>query len=298
MKKSAIWALPLAATLALTGCSGLLGSDSKESVQPSPSSSPEASASATAPAQASPSPTPQSSATTQDAAETSSDSGFGSASESSRDSAFGSDKGSTHSASADQLGAGDLLEVAQALESYYEKGGVQIIENDELKSAAEQSEDLIASMDVSPAECGVYATSGAMDMISHMNMVSVSIPAGSNDAGMAVSVGSFDDASDVDKAVSMGKSSAKDCSEFTMTMGGQDITAAVETGQANTNAEDTIATMTEVGLAGQKTQTLTVNGYDGVNTIGVTIISPKDVDVAVAQAEEYLDLALLHMAGY
>jgi hypothetical protein len=298
MKKSAIWALALVATLALTGCSGLLGSDSQESVQPSPSFSTEASVSATASAQTSPSPTPESSATSQAAAETTSDSGFGSASESSSDSAFDSDMGSTHSASADQLSADDLLEVAQALESYYEQGGVQIIENADLKSAAEQSEELIASMDVSPAKCGVYATSGTMDMISHMNMVSVSVPSGSNDAGMAVSIGSFDDASDVDKAVSMGKSSARDCNEFTMTMGGQDITAAVETGQANTNAQDTIATVTEVGLAGQKTQTLTVNGYDGVNTIGVTIISPKDVDVAVAQAEEYLDLALLHMAGY
>lgn len=43
---------------------------------------------------------------------------------------------------------------------------------------------------------------------------------------------------------------------------------------------------------------MTVQGYDGVNNIGVIIVSPKDADVAVAQAEEYLDLALLHMAGY
>lgn len=297
MKKIAIWTLPLAATLALTGCSGLLGSDSAESPTPSPSATVEASASATAAQQPSASPTPEASATTPAATETTSDSGFSSTSESSSASAT-ADAGSNHSASEDQLTAQELLEVAQSLESYYEKGGVKIIKNAELKASADQSKELIASMKVSPAECGVYASSGSMDLMSHMNMVSVSIPRSSNDAGMVVSIGSFDDASDIASAESMAESSSKDCSEFTMTMGGQEITAAVETGKANTKAEKTIATMAEINMAGQKTRTLSVSGYDGVNNIGVAIVSPKDADVAVAQAEEYLDLALLHMAGY
>ena len=297
MKKIAIWTLPLAATLALTGCSGLLGSDSAESPTPSPSATVAASASATEAQQPSASPTPEAAATTPAATETTSDAGFSSSSESSSDSAT-ADAGSNHSASEDQLTAQELLEVAQSVESYYEKGGVQIIENAELKSAAAQSKELIDSMKVSPAKCGVYASSGSMDLMNHMNMVSVNIPASSNDAGMMVSIGSFDDASDVDTAVSVAESSSKECSEFTMTMSGQEITAAVETGKASTKAETTIATMTEVNMAGQKTKTMTVQGYDGVNNIGVIIVSPKDADVAVAQAEEYLDLALLHMAGY
>jgi hypothetical protein len=271
--------LPLAATLALTGCSGLLGSDAKESAQPSQSSSAEASASEFSAEQPSSSATPA-------ATETASDSGFG------------IDAGPDHSASADQLSISELTEVASAVESYYGQSAVKTIGDVENKALAAQSERQLASSEVTPEVCAVYSAAAGSDMISHLNIITATFAADSNDAGMSVSLGSYDDPADVQMMIGKAKTSSEKCSSFSMTVVGQTVTATVQEMPATTNAETTIATLADLSSGEQYAENLIVSGYDGVNTVAVSIAEPKDLDTAKAKAEEYVDQALLHIAGY
>jgi hypothetical protein len=278
MKKIAIWALPLAATFALTGCSGLLGSDNKESVQPRQAATPETSASESTEA-------PPLSDTTP-AAETTTDSGFS------------TDAGPNHSASADQLSADELTEVAGAIESYNGQSAIKIVGDVESKALAAQSEKQLASSEVIPAVCAVYSAAAGSDMISHLNIITATFAGDSNDAGVSVSLGSYDDPADVQTMIGKAKTSSENCSSFTMTVLSQTVTATVEELPATTNAATTIGTVADLKSGEQYAKNLIVSGYDGVNTVSVSISEPKDLDTARAKAEEYVDQGLLHIAGY
>lgn len=293
MKKIAIWALPLAATLALTGCSGLLGSDSTESPTPSPAATAEA-----APT------TPEASNTTSVATETTSDSGFSSDYESPSDSGT-ADTGSDDFASADQISPSELVDVAKAIESYYEKGGVTIAKDAELRAASEQLASMMGEMDVTPAVCNSVATSSTNGMLDKMNMVSLTLPGDANSDLTTISIASYEEASKLDEVLSMAKAAVMDCSNYSMSMAGREVEVRNTAAQANTNAADTLITMGEATVMksadgtseGKETRTLIVSGYDGVNNVAVTITNPTDDAAAVARAEEYVDLALLHIAG-
>ena len=278
MSKTAFWALPLAATFVLTGCSGLRGSPDKESVKPSPASTPEATTSESAEA-------PPLSDTTQ-AAQTTTDSGFA------------MDAGPNHSTSADQLSAEELTEVAGAIESYNGQSAITIVGDVENKALAAQSEKQLASSEVVPAVCAMYSAAAGSDMISHLNIITATFAGDSNDAGMSVSLGSYDDPADVQTMIGKAKTSSENCSSFTMTVLSQAVTATAKDLPATTNAAITIGTVADLKSGEQYAKNLIVSGYDGVNTVSVSISEPKDLDTARAKAEEYVDQGLLHITGY
>lgn len=296
MKKTAFWALPLVATLALTGCSGLLGS--KESPAPSPSASSEATApqasESLAPATASASAT-----ATVDDAESEQNTGFDSNDE------FDSGAFNGNVTHDKQLSADDLFLVAKAIESDYEEGGVSITQDAELKTAAEQLADLVGGMDVEPAVCHSKATSSTNGMLNKMNMVTVALPADGNSDLTNISIVSYEEASYLDDVLSMGKMALTDCTSYSMKMDGHEVEVETTAGQASTNAANTLTTIAESTVVksadgttdGKQTRTIVVSGYDGVNNVSVNITNPTDDEAAVTTAEEYIDLSLLHMAG-
>ncbi|MDO5745045.1 MAG: hypothetical protein Q4P23_11315, partial [Micrococcaceae bacterium] len=48
---------------------------------------------------------------------------------------------------------------------------------------------------------------------------------------------------------------------------------------------------------GKSTKTVKVSGYDGVNTVAVDIVDPRDPDAAVDKAEEYINVALQQISA-
>lgn len=68
----------------------------------------------------------------------------------------------------------------------------------------------------------------------------------SNDAGMSVSLGSYDDPADVQTMIGKAKTSSENCSSFTMTVLSQAVTATVKDLPTTTNAETTIGTVADL----------------------------------------------------
>lgn len=289
MKRTAFWALPLAASLALTGCSGLSGPTPSPTVQDDPLAASTESASASFDA---PAPT-----------ENASDAGFGDSLSDDEGNGFGTDEGSASTGA--QLSADELFQVAQAVENYHEGGGVEIVGDASLKTSANKLAGLVAEIEVDPAACSGYATSSSNGMLSHMNMVEVNLPADSNAEGNRVSIGSFDDPGSLEAVLAIDKVEPVDCAAYSLILNGREVDAQVDEGQANSDAATTLAIMgvgTVTATAdgkdvGKVTKTLTVTGYDGVNKVAVDITNPQDVDAAVGKAEEYINLALLHISA-
>ena len=272
MKKTALWALPIAATLAITGCAGETTPDAAN--QPSQSTTADASPSSSAPpsdpGSAATSPGPSTEATSAPPKE--------------------------KPASGGQLTANQLVKVAKAVEKESGKAGAKIIKNADLQASAAMIEDVVAGMKVSPAECGAFAMAGMSEMLERVTMVAVVLPADANDLTTSVSIASYDSAGVLEQLLEKSKENKKDCSKFTLTMQGQEASAVVKEAKADTSAKTTMATVTDVKVMGQSITTLTVAGYDGQNNVSVSISQPKDLDTAVHKAEKYIDLALKQMA--
>lgn len=272
MKKTALWALPIAATLAITGCSA--------AATPDAASEPSQAATAAATPSVSASPTeagssaPGTGTTPEDAAP---------------------DGGTATSGK--QLTANQLVTVAEAVQEEYGKAGTKIIKNSDLQASAQTIEEVVAGMKVSPAKCGAFAVAGLSDMLERVTMAAVVLPADANDVTTSVSIASYQTAGVLDQVQAKAKESKGDCGKFTLKMQGVEAAAQVKEVKAKTTAKTTLATETEVKAMGQSVTTLTVAGYDGRSNVSVSISQPKDLDKAVAKAEKYIDLALRHMAG-
>ncbi|WP_411733032.1 hypothetical protein [Paeniglutamicibacter sp.] len=273
MKKIALWALPIAATLAVAGCSGASAPD--EATQPSPTMAVDASSSSSAP--------PTDPGSTGPSAPSAS----GSVEAASQEENATSDK---------QLTANDLFAVAEAVESRSGTGGTRILKDADLRASFQTVEEIVAGMKVSPAECGSFAMAGMSETLERVNMAIVVLPAESNDLTTSVTMASYDTADVLDQLQAQAKENTGDCSKFTLTMQGLEVSAVVKKVKASTTAKTTTATVTDVEVMGQSVTTLTVAGYDGRSNVTVSISQPKDVDTAVKKAEKYIDLALKQMA--
>lgn len=272
MKKTALWALPIAATLAITGCAGEATPDA--ATQPGQSTTADAAPGSSAP------PSDPGSAATSPAPSTEATSA----------------PPKSKPASGQQLTANQLVKVAKAVEKEYGKAGAKIIKNSDLQASAAMIEDVVAGMKVSPAECGAFAMAGMSEMLERVTMVAVVLPAEANDLTTSVSIASYDSAGVLEQLLEQSRENKKDCSKFTLTMQGQEASAVVKEAKADTSAKTTMATVTDVKVMGQSITTLTVAGYDGQSNVSVSISQPKDLDTAVNKAEKYIDLALKQMA--
>ncbi|MFL4473570.1 hypothetical protein ACIPVK_06205 [Paeniglutamicibacter sp. MACA_103] len=267
MKKTALWALPFAATLAITGCAA-------EST-PDPAAQPSSGATPTPATASDPATQPSSGAATEPAATTP----------------------ESHAASGKQLTANQLVKVAQTLKKEYGKDDAQILKDAELRASMGTIEEIVSGMKVSPAECGEFAVAGISETLEQVTMAVLLLPAEPNDVTTSISIASYPDAEFLEKLVQQAGENKVGCSKFTLTMQGQEASAEVKDAKASTTAQTTIATVTDVKVLGQEITTLTVAGYDGQSNVSVSISQPEDMDKAVAKAEKYIDLALQHIAG-
>ena len=71
----------------------------------------------------------------------------------------------------------------------------------------------------------------------------------------------------------------------------------MEPASVDTSTTATQATVSNVDMLGQSMQTLTVSGSEGHSNVSANISNPTDLGKAVKEAEQYIDLALLHLEG-
>ena len=181
MKKTVFWALPLAASLTLTGCSGLLGPD------------PEPSASASSSTQ-----TLEPTETGFDSQDDGTDdgSGFGDSSLAGGDSGFGDDslQDGVSDSGPDEGGLpprmSSLLPVNWSRSPRQWKaitGGAdaEVVGTLTSKNDATTLENAVAGVMVTPTDCTRYPTASAHGLLDHTNMVAVKLPADSNSGNTA-----------------------------------------------------------------------------------------------------------------
>ncbi|WP_146755185.1 hypothetical protein [Arthrobacter sp. AQ5-05] len=284
MKKTHWWALPIAATLAVSGCGGAAAPE--VAAQPSQTSGDEATPST-------PAPSAEPGAADQAAAEPPAPSSSAEAETTQ------SPKGSRESKATPgrQLTVKELGKVAEAIRKAGGQDGTKILDDAELRASAPMIEDILSGMQVDPAECGSFALAGVSEMMDRVNMAAVVFPADANDLSTSVNLGSYDSADVIEQALAQSDESSTKCSEFTLSMQGQEVSAVVEPAKANTSATTTLATVTNVEMMGQNMQTLTVTGYKGQSNVTVNISNAKNLSKAVKESENYIDLALLQMEG-
>lgn len=283
MKKTTWWVLPIAVTLAVTGCGGATAPE--EAAQPGQTTGAEALPS-------SPAPSNEPGATDQASAEPAAPSGSAGAS---AETTQGSQEPRT--APGRQLTAKELGKVAKAIGKAGGPDGTKVLEDAELRASMPTIEQILAGMKVKPAECGSFAVAGVSEMMNRVNMAAVVFPADADDLSTSVNLGSYDSAEVIDQALAQADQGSTKCSEFTLSMQGQEVSAVVEPARADTSATTTLATVTNVEMMGQNMQTLTVTGYKGHSNVSVNISNPTNLSKAVKEAEKYIDLALLHMEG-
>ncbi|WP_139194903.1 hypothetical protein [Arthrobacter sp. UCD-GKA] len=281
MKKTTWWALPIAATLAVTGCGG--GAAPEEAAQPSQTAGAEALPS-------SPAPSNEPGAT---------DQAFAAPTAPSSSASAETTQGSRESkaTAGRQLTAKELGKVAKAISTAGGQDGTKILQDAELRASMPTIEEILAGMKVEPAECGSFAVAGASGMMDRVTMAAVVFPADADDLSTSVNLGSYDSADVIEQALAQAEQGSTKCSEFTLSVQGQEVSAVVEPAKADTSATTTLATVANVELMGQNMQTLTVTGYKGHSNVSVNISNPTDLGKAVKEAEKYIDLALLHMEG-
>ncbi|MFF5794047.1 hypothetical protein ACFY5D_18550 [Paeniglutamicibacter sp. NPDC012692] len=261
MKKTALWAVPLAAALALTACSA--------PKEPTPQSQPavEQSPSAT-----------QTPAATDAAAEPSS-------------SAAG-----TPEAIGKQLTADQVYAVVSELKDDEATAGAQLLKDAELKAGASQIEQFVAGMKVKPEVCGAFAAGGMAEALESVNMASLVVPATASAASTSVSIASYASEAEVRALAAKQKKSFEECATFSLEIQGREASATLKDTKATTDAATTLASLGTVKLDGQTMKTLSVYGMDGNNTVAVTLTAPKDVDAAVKKAEKTINAALKRIA--
>ena len=253
MKKTALWAVPLAAALALTGCA-----------------SPQDPAAMTSPAVEQSPPATQTSAAT--------------------------DAAAAPAAEGNQLTADQVYAVVSALKDAEAAPGAQILKDAELKSGAAQIEQFVAEMNVKPEACGAFAASGMAETLDAVNMASLVMPANASAASTSVSIASYGSPADVQAMADKQKKSFEECATFSLEIQGREASATLKDTKAATDAATTLASLGTVKVDGQTMQTLSVYGFDGNNTVAVTLTAPKDVDAAAKKAEETINAALKHIA--
>ena len=195
-------------------------------------------------------------------------------------------------AGAKQLTAEQVEAVASALKESEPTAGAQVLNDAVLKAGTAQMEQIIAGMKAEPAACGPYASAGMSEILDSVNMASLVVPAASGAESTTVSVASYASVSDVQDLAAKRQQSFKDCATFNLEIQGSKTSATLTDTKASTDADSTLASLGEIKFGGQTMKTLSVYGMDGNNTVAVTLSAPKDVDAAVAKAEETINAAL------
>ena len=195
-------------------------------------------------------------------------------------------------AEAKQLSAQQVEAVVSALKDDEPTAGAQVLNDAVLKAGAGQMEQLVAGMKVDPEVCGSFASSGMSEILDSVNMASLVVPTASVAASTTVSVASYGSVSDVKDLAAKQQQSFKDCATFNLEIKGNKTSATLTDTKASTDADSTLASLGEIKFGGETMKTLSVYGMDGNNTVVVTLSEPKDIDAAVAKAEETINTAL------
>lgn len=126
----------------------------------------------------------------------------------------------------------------------------QVMDSESLKGSTSDAEKLVKSMNIKPEKCAELLTQeGALDT-SGTNMAVAVVP-GEGTAMTTYSVVGFEDSAKAETAKSrIEKKDLQGCDEFSMSMSGQEITAAAKILDVSSDADSAIATKTSMTLNG------------------------------------------------
>lgn len=193
-----------------------------------------------------------------------------------------------------QLDAQDLAEIADEIAGNHENA--VIVDEETLKAQIPLAEQARKAMKVTPEACAVFVTGDAAEELEKMNLVSVTLPGNTEIEAMEIGIGSYGEVADAEANLAKGAAILKDCSEFTLTLAGQEMKMKLEELEATTVARKTEAYRAVVDTVDTKTTSVAVSGIQGANLVSVTITGGTDEGKDLAEAQERANAVLRMLA--
>lgn len=189
-----------------------------------------------------------------------------------------------------QLDAQELAEIADEIAGDNEQA--VIIDEETLEAQIPLAEQARKAMTVTPEACAVFVTGDAAEELEKMNLISVTLPGNTEIEAVEIGIGSYSEVADAEANLAKGADILKDCSEFTLTLAGQEMKMKLELLEATTIATKTESYRAVVDTVGTKITTVAVSGIQGANLVSVSITGGTEDEKDLAEAQERANTVL------
>lgn len=180
----------------------------------------------------------------------------------------------------------DQLEVALASLNKSESLQGTIITDAEIRPALETAaeEGALGEITVTPAECDIFADTELTGLAAEANLAVMTFAGGSSLQPDSLTLSSQASVDAIREQINANRTQLARCSEFTMEVSGEVLTARVTELGAATEADETFAAATRVKRPGSIQETISVTGIIGTTSVAVTVGSSRDRTADVERA--------------
>lgn len=260
MKKTALLAIPFAATIALTGC-GSMGSPATTPAATTVAASPSAEAAAPSTETSATTPAPTTAVAPSATAETT------------PTTAATIPAAATPVPGSGQFTDAQLSSVMDYVKSSFPSTTTVVLDSTQIKAALPMSMKLAESMDVEPASCGALASSNSLpDTLDSLTMAAISWPGEDLGSSNTVGINSFPSAAAAENAAMENKDAVNACPTFTMNMAGIKADVTTKPNDAyKGNPGFVDAWVKSVDMQGITVTTATVTYLEGNNVVTTSV---------------------------
>lgn len=268
MKKTALLAIPFAATIALTGC-GSMGSPATTPAATTVAASPSAEAAAPSTEAAATTPAP----TTAVAPSANADTTPSATADTTPTTAATIPAPATPVPGSGQFTDAQLSSVMDYVKSSFPSTTAVVLDSTQIKAALPMTMKLAESMDVEPASCGALASSSSLpDTLDSLTMAAISWPGEDLGSSNSVGINSFPSAAAAENAAMENKNAVNACPTFTMNMAGIKADVTTKPNDAyKGNPGFVDAWVKNVDMQGITVTTATVTYLEGNNVVTTSV---------------------------
>ncbi|APF40343.1 hypothetical protein [Neomicrococcus aestuarii] len=269
MKKKYLIAVPFALALAVTGCSSSGGSSSSSASSSSASGA-------------------SSSAATSAASTSASSSAAASSSETSA---------ASSSAVAGGAVGGFTAEELEAIVTKLSKGetGAVVMSEAKLLASADQSEELVKSMKITPATCAdLQAISDISSKLDSVNVAAYTAADAAAGTSSGITLMSYEDSSQLSSDMSKFGDMDAQCKTYSLEMQGLEVKAAVTSLDISTDADSATALQQDIAIMDQKVSTYIAQAVKGNVAISATTTGDTAAE-GVAKLEKLVNAAVAEL---
>ncbi len=183
-----------------------------------------------------------------------------------------------------QLDAQDLAEIAELIAAVNEKAA--ITDQDMLTAQILLAEKASEAIKITPKACNVFVEGEIAAELEKMNTISVVLPGDTYLEETEVGISSYGEVADAKANLSGSVGFLNNCSEFTLTLEGQEMEMTLEGLKATTSATHNGAYLVVIDTGGTKINIVSVSGIQGSHVVSVSITGGSDTAKDPLEAQE------------